>query len=112
MTDEQVVALLPHVEFFIEQVVKHDADGIDAVLAGIRKVFGVEPDRAVAVVAASLLAGERAKTVLVKEGFQEVVAERDRFAAEYVRAREKVSELREILRERTASSSASRKVAA
>lgn len=102
LTDGDVADLVPHVEFFLEQVVARDRDGIDAVLAGVAGTFHCDGGRAVAVVLADLLIQEREYAKTREQKFTQCAMERDKFATQYLAARRKVVELREIMLKKTA----------
>lgn len=106
MIDETVEELLPHIEFFIEQVLDRDMDAIDAVLAGVSKWFTCDGARAVAIVLAELLVTQRDRAEQLEYELGVAGADRDRFAKQYLEHRDRVRDLRALLNARTAASTA------
>lgn len=106
--DREVMLARPMVLQFVNAVEVGDPDAIAVVYAQVSARFGVDGPQAVAVLCADLLSEERAKTERMRGFLAAANHEAAVNGQAYLNEKRRVTELRDILHQKTAASTAKR----
>lgn len=100
MTDQEAEDLMPHADMLVEQVLERDTDAINAIVAGVRRVFRFgslhAAERALLVVLAEMFVNERDRAEHARAEFVKVSVERDKFQRNYLDQKERVKFWRDL----------------